>query len=97
MIVKVSSVAEGSLLRVGETLVVAEARLEALKEETGLEQAKVVESVIGNDLRGTVCAHPLRGDATGGYEFDVPVMEADFVTLGPGQRPCSRCPRTWRR
>ena len=84
LIIKVSSVAEGSLLRVGETLVVAEARLEALKEETGLEQAKIVESVIGDDLLGTVCAHPLRGDATGGYEFDVPVMEADFVTLDQG-------------
>ncbi len=84
LIIKVLATADGSLLRVGETLVVAAARLEALKEETGLTQAEVVESVAGGDLSGTVCAHPFRGDAAGGYEFDVSLMAADFVTLDQG-------------
>ena len=84
LIIKVSSAADGSPLRIGEKLVVAAARLEALKEEIGLVQSEVVESVAGRDLSGTVCAHPIRGDAAGGYDFDVPFMEADFVTLDQG-------------
>src|SRR5690606_21777621 len=33
------------------------------------------------DLEGTVCAHPLRGQ---GYDFPVPLLPADFVTMDQG-------------
>ena len=83
-IIKVKAVAEGSAVRVGETLVVASALLDALKAETGLVDAELVKTIIGSDLDGTVCAHPFRGVDAGGYDFDVPLMAADFVTLEQG-------------
>jgi isoleucyl-tRNA synthetase len=42
-----------------------------------IEAAKIK----GTDLKGTVCAHPLRGF---GYEFDVPLLPGDFVTTDTG-------------
>ena len=35
----------------------------------------------GAALAGTVCAHPLRGQ---GYDYDVPLLPADFVTTETG-------------
>ncbi len=35
----------------------------------------------GADLAGVVCAHPLRGQ---GYDFDVPLLDGDFVTTEQG-------------
>jgi isoleucyl-tRNA synthetase len=42
---------------------------------------KVVGNFKGSDLEGTVAAHPFRGE---GYEFDVPLLAADYVTTDTG-------------
>ena len=78
---RVTAVDEGSLALVGEELVVAESLLEAVLAETGISGHDVVATFAGDAAVGAVCAHPLRGQ---GYDFDVPVLAADFVTMDQG-------------
>src|SRR5918996_1670646 len=80
-VIEVTGVAEGSLARGGERLVLA-ARL----VDQGAEQAKIsgyrtVAELAGRDLAGTVLRDPLRGQ---GYEFAVPLLPADFVSAEEG-------------
>ncbi|MGD0108171.1 MAG: isoleucine--tRNA ligase [Rhodopila sp.] len=80
-VVRVDAVADGSLARVGETIVIAEALLAAVLKDTGIVTHTVVAVVKGADLAGTVMAHPLRGR---GYEQDTPLLLGDFVTTEAG-------------
>ena len=79
--IRVGTVSEGSLARPGEVLVVALALLEQTCEAVGIETHHVLHVLKGDAIAGTVCAHPLRGR---GYDHDVPVLLADFVTTEAG-------------
>lgn len=65
----------------GERFVVAKALAEQVREMAKIEEWKCVAELTGADIVGTICAHPLRGQ---GYEFDVPVLKADFVAEDTG-------------
>ncbi|MCS6854997.1 MAG: isoleucine--tRNA ligase [Elioraea sp.] len=80
-LVVVESAAEGSLARPGERLLVALPLLPDTLKEAGIGQHVVRRVLKGRELAGTVCAHPLRGR---GYEFDVPLLPAAFVTTDQG-------------
>jgi isoleucyl-tRNA synthetase len=75
VVIEVETVREGTAARVGEKLVVA-APLEVNFAEIAKLGGKV-ELVSGKYLAGTICHHPLDGE---GYDFDVPLLAADFVT-----------------
>ncbi len=79
--VRVDSVADGSLARVGETLLVAQALVEFVCAAVGIATYEVMLLVQGVELAGTLCAHPLRGQ---GYDHDVPILLGDFVTTEQG-------------
>ncbi len=79
--IRVTGVAEKSLAEVGEEIVVARPLVEAVCRETGIVGHEVVAEIRGAEIVGTVCQHPLRGQ---GYDFDVPVLAADFVTMDQG-------------
>jgi isoleucyl-tRNA synthetase len=80
-VVRVDSAAEGSRARAGEILLVALALLPQVCAATGIATHHVLRVVKGADLAGMVCAHPLRGQ---GYDFDVPLLPADYVTTEQG-------------
>ncbi|MBV8868520.1 MAG: isoleucine--tRNA ligase [Acetobacteraceae bacterium] len=80
-LVHVDSVADGALVRAGDTLLVALAALARFCADTRIETHHVRHVLKGSELAGTVCAHPLRGR---GYDYDVPVLFADFVTTETG-------------
>jgi isoleucyl-tRNA synthetase len=80
-VIQVDAVAEGSLARVGEKIVVSDVLLAAVLKDTGIEAHTVLAVVKGADLAGTIMAHPLRGR---GYEQDTPLLLADFVTTEAG-------------
>jgi isoleucyl-tRNA synthetase len=80
-LVHVDSIAEGSLARVGEKLLIALPLLPQVCEDAGIATHHVVHVFKGEALAGTVCAHPLRGH---GYEQDTPLLMADFVTTEAG-------------
>ncbi|HEX3984169.1 MAG TPA: class I tRNA ligase family protein, partial [Acidisoma sp.] len=80
-LIEVSDVVEGARARVGERVMVAEALLDAFAKETGITRHAVVGSFKGEDLVGTITAHPLRGQ---GYDYDVPLLPAEYVTTEAG-------------
>ena len=80
--VKVTAAAEGSKARVGESIIVAEPLLADVAKSAGIESYEVEAHLVGADIAfKTICAHPLRGQ---GYDFDVPVLAGDFVTMDTG-------------
>ncbi|MFT8243391.1 isoleucine--tRNA ligase [Roseomonas sp. BN140053] len=85
-LVHVDGVAEGSLLRPGEDLLVALSLLPDFAKAAGLEAHSVRRVLKGTELAGTWTAHPLRGWAGGenGYEFGIPLLPGDFVTAEAG-------------
>ena len=78
-IYQVDEVAEGSLAKPGERLVLADDLAESVQAA-----AKVaIWTRLGDagPLSGTVCAHPLRDL---GFDHDVPVFHGDYVTADQG-------------
>ena len=80
---EVAAVAGGGRARPGDELIVAAAAdlRAAFLEAAGIASYDEVARLPGKALAGTLCAHPLRGQ---GYDFDVPLLAADFVTLDQG-------------
>src|SRR5437764_2299364 len=81
VVLRVDRAAEGSRAQPGETLLVAEALVEALAANAGIEEHLVIDRFHGGALAETTAAHPLRGH---GYDFDVPLLAAGFVEAGQG-------------
>ncbi len=73
----VASVTEDSRVKVGDRLVLADSLVDDVKEKAKIEELTKETTLKGSDIAGTICAHPLRSQ---GYDFDIPVLLADFVT-----------------
>jgi len=79
----VKQVAEDSLVKVGDKLLVAKKLSSDFVQTTGIVEAEYDWGLrlTGAQLKGTICGHPLRGQ---GYDYDVPVLNGDFVTTEAG-------------
>jgi isoleucyl-tRNA synthetase len=75
----VEEVAEGSLGKVGEKLVLADALADEVQKAAKITKWSKVAEV--TDLPGTICSHTWRGQ---GYDFDVPMFMGDYVTTDSG-------------
>ncbi len=78
---RVDSVADGSLARPGEVILVALDLVGSVCAALGIATHHLLQVVHGADLAGTPCAHPLRGF---GYDHDAPILLGDFVTAEAG-------------
>jgi isoleucyl-tRNA synthetase len=82
---EVTGVRDGSLVAVGEKLVISRHLWLALQSapdhELGITDGTVLDAFKGTALAGTICRHPLRGQ---GYDFDVALFPGDFVTDDDG-------------
>ena len=76
---EVTAIAENSNARVGEKLILADELADAVKEAAGIDAW--TRNSEASELDGVVCTHPLHGK---GYDFDVPVLPGDFVTMEQG-------------
>ncbi len=76
---EVTGVAEGGGVRLGEKLVLAKDLSESFRATAGVETWSYLGDVA--DFGQTRCSHPFRGQ---GYDFDVPLLSADFVTMDQG-------------
>jgi isoleucyl-tRNA synthetase len=85
-LVRIDGVADGSLSRVGEKVLVALKLLPNYLQDAGVTLHHVLKVFPGTDFAGVICAHPWRGvaGAQAGYDFDVPMMAGDFVTTEQG-------------
>ena len=81
VVAEVNAVAEESAAKAGETIVVAKSLLADVCEAAGITKHTVKAELKGADLKGTVCSHPFAGH---GYEFDVPMLAANFVEVDTG-------------
>src|SRR5258707_971879 len=81
VVVEVTEVAAGSLAEIGERFVVAEPLVAVTAEIAGITGHLRAAKIKGRDLAGTVAQHPLHGK---GYEFPVPLLPGDFVTVEQG-------------
>ena len=81
VVIEVAETGEEAWAKPGEILVVAKPLIEQTLTRSRITEHRVIARLKGADLAGTVCAHPLRGQ---GYDFDVPLLEADFVSAEDG-------------
>jgi isoleucyl-tRNA synthetase len=84
-IVRVDAVMESSHMQgyalQGDRLLIAEDLVSAVCSAVGIAEHTVMETVLGSELQGSVCAHPLAGQ---GYDFDVPMLPGDHVSTDAG-------------
>jgi isoleucyl-tRNA synthetase len=83
LLLEVGRVAEGSLARPTEKLIVATALLENFTAKVGILDYTCLRDVKGGELVGQNYRHPLYGQAAG-YDIEVPIMAGDFVTTEAG-------------
>tara|TARA_B100000579_G_scaffold196723_1_gene160758 strand:- start:2 stop:2719 length:2718 start_codon:yes stop_codon:yes gene_type:complete len=62
-------------------IVVAEALLESVVKECELKNYKKINSFKGKEFENTICSHPFLNL---GYDYDIPLLEARFVTTEQG-------------
>jgi isoleucyl-tRNA synthetase len=77
---RISDAADGSLARAGENLLLADTLAEQVAKHAKMMLSRV-RTVTKEELASLVAAHPLRSV---GYNFDVPVLPAAFVTADTG-------------
>ncbi len=62
-------------------IVVADALIDSVVKDTKIQSFKKLKNFKGKDLKGTICNHPF---LKLGYEYDIPMLEARFVTTEQG-------------
>jgi isoleucyl-tRNA synthetase len=62
-------------------IVVATNLLDTIVKSCSIEKFKILKTFNGSEFKGTICKHPFE---TLGYNFDVPMLDARFVTLEQG-------------
>jgi len=62
-------------------IVVAKDLFETVINECKIENYKKIKEFSGKEFSGTVCSHPFLGV---GYDYDIPMFEARFVTIEQG-------------
>ncbi len=76
-LVEVTEAPEGNWLKVGDRVVLASNLVDQVMRQAKVATWNKIASVTADDLASITCAHPLRGK---GYDFDVPMLAADYVT-----------------
>lgn len=80
-LIEVTGIAEKSLARIGEKLLIAEALLETSLNDAAVTGHKVLSRLKGKALAGSFLRHPLFGQ---GYDFAVPLLPGEHVTVEQG-------------
>ena len=62
-------------------IIVAEDLLESVIKDCGIEKYKNLKKFNGKNFDGTICKHPFFNL---GYDYDIPMLEANFVTTEQG-------------
>ncbi len=74
-------VEESSLAKGGDKILIASDLLEEVIKELLISDYKISNKLKGDDLKGSILGHPLNKF---GYDHDVLLLEADFVTTDQG-------------
>jgi len=74
-------IGENSENFIGQNIIIASDLIKKVFEECNIKDYKILKKFNGSDLKNAICSHPLKNI---GFEYDVPMLEADFVTLDQG-------------
>jgi Isoleucyl-tRNA synthetase len=66
---------------INRKIVVAKDLLKSVIEDCEIKDYKIVSEIKGSDFHGTICLHPFNRL---GYDYDIPMLEARFVTTEQG-------------
>ena len=80
-LLEISSVKESSLAKLGDKILIASDLLEDVINELSIIDYKISNKLKGSELKDSILAHPLHKY---GYDHDVLLLEADFVTTDQG-------------
>ena len=64
-----------------ENLIIASDLINKVSEDCNFKDYKIVKEFDGREFKNTICSHPFKDMD---YKYDVPMLEADFVTLEQG-------------
>ena len=64
-----------------KNIIIASELINKVSKECNFKDFKIIKEFYGEELKNTICSHPLQ---TMGYDYDVPMLEGDFVTLEQG-------------
>jgi len=81
IVLRIDAVTEGSLGIPGETVLIAKELKEPFESEMGILKSTIFETLKGSQLKGIIAHHPFHGK---GYDFDVPLLPGEHVTLEAG-------------
>lgn len=81
VLVEPQEVGAESLVKTGDCFWIAENLLSECLKAFQVGRYILKEKVKGSEFQGTICAHPWRGK---GYDFDVPLLPADYVSTDTG-------------
>lgn len=81
VVLRIEAVTEESLAQIGEVILLAEGLREVFEAEAGITKSTVLAQLKGTELKETHAHHPFHGE---GYDFDVPLLPGDHVTLEAG-------------
>ena len=62
-------------------IIIAEALLDSVLKDCEIKEFKIIKKFKGKDLKDTICKHPFFDL---GYDYDIPMLEARFVTTEQG-------------
>ncbi|MEC7049691.1 MAG: isoleucine--tRNA ligase [Pseudomonadota bacterium] len=80
-VLRITAVEEGSLAREGDVICLATELMDEVTGAIGIAGTETLAALKGTDIQGTVSKHPMNGH---GYEHDVPMLLADYVTTDQG-------------
>ena len=80
-VVRIDAIDAGSHAKLGDVIALASQLCEEVLLGIGVSKHTVLHAVMGSDCVGTIAAHPLAAD---GYDHEVPLFHADYVTTDQG-------------
>lgn len=81
VVVRVDETAKESQAKVGATLLLAKDLQKSVESVLNITGSTVLATFSGAELKGTLARHPFYGE---GYDFDVPLLPGEHVTLEAG-------------
>lgn len=81
VVLRADETAADAAIAPGMKLLVAERLVEQVCRDCGILEHHILYTMPGSALNGAIASHPLRGQ---GYDFDVPLLAAEYVTDDAG-------------
>ncbi|MET1095465.1 MAG: isoleucine--tRNA ligase [SAR116 cluster bacterium] len=80
-VLRITGLAEGALAKDGDVICLATELVGDVTSAIGIASTETLATLKGRDIEGTVSLHPMNGH---GYDHDVPMLLADYVTTDQG-------------